>query len=54
MHGTTRNDRVIYGTNRVYSCHWGFYFFIYYRGGMVVEVPVEFFRRVLGRPPLVP
>ena len=29
--------RVILGTKCVNSCRWGFYFFIYYRGGQQVE-----------------
>ena len=40
MPGTPPKPRVIFGTNRVCSCHLGLFFFIYYRGGVVLEVPV--------------
>ena len=40
MSGTPPKPRVIFGTNGVYSCQWGFFFFVYYRGGEVLEVPV--------------
>ena len=54
MPETPRKPRVIFGTNGVCSCQWGFFFFVYYRGGEVLEVPVGRAAPVAGQPPLVP
>ena len=40
MFGTPPKPRVIFGTNGVCSWQGGFFFFVYYRGGEVLEVPV--------------
>ena len=36
MPRTPPKPRVIFGTNGVCSCHEGFFFFVYYRGGVVL------------------